>query len=192
MLGYVGYFFFVQINRISDSSCKKSSLRSSMSQVEAELQLPLVRNSQSQGSAALRHIANCPGNVRWRRLRTDGRLLDTLTEPSSLWTMSPLSSPCRMETAPGFSPWGLVMPHCGTSCLVLNFPITSFSQHISTPFCPSRALQRMMSRCMVQDQQAQQALSSNKTDSWWSSGEQSWMRMALLRTCYYADKSDFT
>ena len=101
-----------------------------MSQMEAELKLPLVQNSQSRGSAALRHIANCPSNVRWRRVRTDGRLLDTLTEPSSLWSMSPLSSPCRMETAPGFPPWKLVIPHCGTPCLVFNFPINNFSQHL--------------------------------------------------------------
>ena len=51
-------------------------------------------------------------------------------EPSSLWSMSPLSSPCRMETAPGFSPWKLVIPHCGTPCLVFNFPINNFSQHL--------------------------------------------------------------
>ena len=107
-----------------------SSAGISMSQMEAELKLPLVQNSQSRGSAALRHIANCPSNVRWRRVRTDGRLLDTLTEPSSLWSMSPLSSPCRMETAPGFSPWKLVIPHCGTPCLVFNFPINNFSQHL--------------------------------------------------------------
>ena len=89
----------MQINRISDSSCKKTSLRISMSQVEAELKLPLVQNSQSRGSAALRQIANCPSNVRWRRVRTDGRLLDTLTEPSSLWSMSPLSlSGTRVDT----------------------------------------------------------------------------------------------
>ena len=56
---------------------------------------------------------------------TVARLLDT-----SLWSMSPLSSPCRMETAPGFSPWKLVIPHCGTPCLVFNFPINNFSQHL--------------------------------------------------------------
>ena len=44
--------------------------------------------------------------------------------------MSPLSSPYGMETAPGFSPWGLAMGHCGTSCLVLNFPINSFNQRL--------------------------------------------------------------
>ena len=101
-----------------------------MSQMEAELKLPLVQNWQSRGSAALRQIANCPSNVRWRRVRTDGRLLDTLTEPGSLWSMSPLSSPCRMETVPGFSPWKLVIPHCGTPCLAFNFPINNFSQHL--------------------------------------------------------------
>ena len=31
------------------------------------------------------------------------------------------------EAAPGFSPWGLAMPHCGTSCLVLNFPINKLN-----------------------------------------------------------------
>ena len=51
-------------------------------------------------------------------------------EPSSLWSMSPLSSLCRMETVPGFSPWKLVIPHCGTPCLVFNFPINNFSQHL--------------------------------------------------------------
>ena len=101
-----------------------------MSQMEAELKLPLVQNWQSRGSAALRQIANCPSNVRWRRVRTDGRLLDTLTEPGSLWSMSSLSSPCRMETVPGFSPWKLVIPHCGTPCLAFNFPINNCSQHL--------------------------------------------------------------
>ena len=61
---------------------------------------------------------------------TVARLLDTLTEPSSLWSMSPLSSPCRMETALGFSPWKLIIPHCGKPCLVFNFPINNFSQHL--------------------------------------------------------------
>ena len=56
----------LQITRISDSSCKKTSLRISMSQVEAELKLPRVQNSQSRVYAVLRHIANCPSNVRWQ------------------------------------------------------------------------------------------------------------------------------
>ena len=96
---------------------------SQVEDVEAALRLPHVRCSQSRGSAALAHIANCPSNVRWRRLQTDGRLLDTLTEHSSLWSMSSLSSPFRTETACGFSPWGLVRPHCEMSCLALSSPI---------------------------------------------------------------------
>ena len=61
---------------------------------------------------------------------TVARILDTLTEPGSLWSMSPLSSPCRMGTAPGFLPWKLVIPHCGKPCLAVNFPINNFSQHL--------------------------------------------------------------
>ena len=123
----------LEIDLVSDSSCKKACLHIAMSQVEdveAELRLPHVRYSQSRGNVEFTHVANFPSNVRWRRLQTDGRLLDTLTEHSSVWSMSPLSSPCRMETGPGFSPWGLAMPHCGTSCLVLNFPINSFNKHL--------------------------------------------------------------
>ena len=56
----------LQITRISDSSCKKTSLQIPMSQMEAELQLPLVQNSQSRVVASLTHIANCPSNVRWQ------------------------------------------------------------------------------------------------------------------------------
>ena len=115
-----------------------------MSQMEAELKLPLVQNWQSRGSAALRQIANCPSNVRWRRVRTDGRLLDTLTEPGSLWSMSPLSSPCRMETVPGFSPWKLVTALWNA---MLSIQLSN-QQLFSTPFCPSKELQRMMSRCI--------------------------------------------
>ena len=116
---------------VAQKACLQTSSMSQVQDVEEELRLPHVRHSQSGGSAALTHIANCPSRVRWRRLQTVGRLLDTLTEHSSLWSMSPLSSPCRMETASGFSAWwGSVMPHCGTSCLVLNFPINSFNQHL--------------------------------------------------------------
>ena len=70
-------------------------------------------------------IAKCSSNVHFLIH------LYTLTErSSSVWSMSPLSSPSRMETAPGFSPCRLAMPHCGRSCLVLNFPINSFDQHL--------------------------------------------------------------
>ena len=49
---------------ISHDNCKKTScLRISMSQMEAELKLPLVQNSQSRGYAALTHAANCASNV---------------------------------------------------------------------------------------------------------------------------------
>ena len=108
------YLHIDMIDLIPDDSCKKACLRIAMSQVEdveAELRLPHVRYSQSQGYAALTHIAHCPSNVHFLIH------LDTVTEHSSVWSMSPLSSPCRMETAPGFSPWGLAMPHCGMACL---------------------------------------------------------------------------
>ena len=40
-----------------------------MEDVEAELRLPHIQNSQSRGFAALTCIANCPSDsVRWRRL----------------------------------------------------------------------------------------------------------------------------
>ena len=56
---------------------KKACLQtSSMSQLEAELRLPHMQNSQSRGYAALTHIANCPSNVRWRRLQTVRRFGD--------------------------------------------------------------------------------------------------------------------
>ena len=44
-----------------------------MSQMEAELKFPHVQNSQSRVVASLTHIANCPSNVRWRRLQTVAR-----------------------------------------------------------------------------------------------------------------------
>ena len=108
---------------------------------------------------------------------TVARLLDTLTEPSSLWSMSPLSSPCRMETAPGFSPWKLVIPHCGTPCLVFNFPINNFSQHLfhSGPWCPYLFCLRR---------------SADPTKQFTTLPFSPWMRMTLLRTCY-ADWSHF-
>ena len=131
-----------------------------MEDVEAELRLPHIQNSQSRGFAALRRIANCPSNsVRWRRLQTDGRLLDTLTEHSSVWSMSPLSSVCRMETAPGFSPWGLVMPHCGTSYIALNSPINKLNQRPSARAGRCRA---MTSRCTFWDGQVLPALFVSK------------------------------
>ena len=121
-------------------------------------------------------IAKCSSNVHFLIH------LYTLTErSSSVWSMSPLSSPSRMETAPGFSPCRLAMPHCGRSCLVITQ--LSNQQLWSTPFCLSRALQRKMSRCTVPDRQVQPALDSRKADSWRSS-ERKWMTMTLLRTCY--------
>ena len=70
----------LQIDLVPDSSCAKTCLGISQSQVEdveAELRLPHVRYSQSRGFAALRHIANCPSNsVRWRRLQMVRRFGD--------------------------------------------------------------------------------------------------------------------
>ena len=46
-----------------------------------------------------------------------------------------LSSPrCRIETAPGFSLWGVVMLHCGRSCLAaLISSINKLNQHLFAP-----------------------------------------------------------
>ena len=52
----------------------------------------------------------------------------SLPTPFAKWLL--LSSLCRMETAPGFSPWKLLIPHCGKPCLAFNFPINNFSQHL--------------------------------------------------------------
>ena len=65
----------------------------------------------------------------------------SLPTPFATWLL--LSSPCRMETAPGFSPWGSVMPQCGMWCLALNSPINKLNQHLFVragrcrEWCPS-------------------------------------------------------
>ena len=61
-----------------------------------------------------------------------------------------MSSPCRMETASGFSPLGLVMPHCGMSCLALSSPIKKLNQHL---FARAGRCRGMTSRCTVPDRQ---------------------------------------
>ena len=64
---------------------------------------------------------------------------DVCSRLRSLWSMSP----CRMKTAPGLSPWGSVMPQCGTWCLALNSPINKLNQHLFVragrcrEWCPS-------------------------------------------------------
>ena len=58
---------------------------------------------------------------------TEHSSLPSLPTPFAKWLL--LSSLCRMETAPGFSPWKLIIPHCGMPCIVFNFPINNFSQH---------------------------------------------------------------
>ena len=58
-----------------------------MSQMEAELKLPHVQNSQSRVVASLMHIANCPSNVRWRRLQTARRFGDNMIQDDQCdWT----------------------------------------------------------------------------------------------------------
>ena len=72
------------VDLIPDGSCKATCLQvSSMSQVQAELRLPHIQTSQSRGSAALRHTANCPSNVRCRRLQKIGRRCRTMNIPRS-------------------------------------------------------------------------------------------------------------
>ena len=67
----------------------------------------------------------------------------------------------------GNSSWIFTMESSHTALWNAMLSIQLSNQQLfSTPCCPSRALQRMMSRCMVQDRLAQQALGSNKTDSW--------------------------
>ena len=92
---------------------------------------------------------------------TEHSSLPSLPTPFAKWLLlSPLR---RAETAPGFSPWGLVMPHCGTSCLVLNFPINSFNQHrfAQAGRCRERchAARSQIGRCS-------QLLTQEKQDSW--------------------------
>ena len=109
---------------------------------------------------------------------TEHSSLPSLPTPFAKWLL--LSSPCRMEIGPGFSPRGLAMPHCGTACLVLNFPINSFNQHL---FARAGRCRAMTSRCTFWDRQVQPGLDSRETDSWRSSVH-TWMRMTLVRTCY--------
>ena len=53
---------------------------------------------------------------------------------------------CRMETGPGFSPQGPVMPHCGRSYIALNSPINKLNQRPSARAGRCRA---MTSRCTL-------------------------------------------
>ena len=101
---------------------------------------------------------------------------DVCSRLRSLWSMSP----CRMKTAPGFSPWGSVMPKCSTWCLALNSPINKLNQHLFVragrcrEWCPSGRSE--IGRCS-------QLLLFQKTDSWRSS-KHKWMRVTLVRTCF--------
>ena len=125
----------MQIDLISDSS-KKTSLQIS-------LKLPRVQNRKVELLHHLRTLPTVPamsvGEVCRRRADlviirfnminvTEHSSLPSLPTPFAKWLL--LSSPCRMGTAPGFSPWKLVIPHCGKPCLAFNFPINNFSQHL--------------------------------------------------------------
>ena len=94
---------------------KSLALHIAMRQVEAELRLPHIQKSKSGGYAAPTHIANCPSNVGWRRLQTVGRFLYTLTEHSSLWSMSLLSSTVRRSGQAVHN--SSIIPHVGDSFL---------------------------------------------------------------------------
>ena len=59
---------------------------------------------------------------------TEHSSLPSLPNPFAKWLLS--SPRCRMETAPGFSLWGVVMLHCGRSCLALISSINKFNQHL--------------------------------------------------------------
>ena len=60
---------------------------------------------------------------------TEHSSLPSLPIPFSKWLLS--SPRCRMETAPGFSLWGVVMLHCGWSCLAaLISSINKLNQHL--------------------------------------------------------------
>ena len=100
---------------------------------------------------------------------------DVCSRLRSLWSMSP----CRMKTAPGFSPWGSVMPQCGTWCLALNSPINKLNQHLSTRagLCRERchAARSQIGKCsqlLTQEKQTLDEVYSGHT----------WMRMTLVRT----------
>ena len=146
---------------------------SQVEDVEAALRLPHVRCSQSRGSAALAHIANCPSNVRWRRLQTDGRLFDTLTEHSSLWSMSSLSSPCRTETA-----WIFTM---GTSQAAL-WNVMLSTQQSNQKVMLQGVAERWRDDAHSEMGRCCQLLLFQRTDSLRSS-EHKWVRMTLVRTC---------
>ena len=128
------------IDLIPDDSCKIA-----MSQVEDVEETWDFRTFGIHKVEAMRHLRTLPtvpamshGDVCrpsadlriWLNVInvTEHSSLPSLPTPFAKWLL--LSSPCRMEIAPGFSPWGLAMGHCGTSCLVLNFPINSFNQHL--------------------------------------------------------------
>ena len=105
--------------------------------------------------------------------------VDAELTPLAKWLL--LSSPRRMETAPGFSPWGSVMPQCGTWCLALNSPINKLNQHLSTRagLCRERchAARSQIGKCsqlLTQEKQTLDEVYSGHT----------WMRMTLVRTCY--------
>ena len=130
------YVLVMQIDLISDSSCKKTSLQIS-------LKLPRVQNRKVELLHHLRTLPTVPAMsvgdvcrrpadlviIRFNMINvTEHSSLPSLPTPFAKWLL--LSSPCRMGTAPGFSPWKLVIPHCGTPCLAFNFPINNFSQHL--------------------------------------------------------------
>ena len=86
--------------------------------------------------AKKRHLQQCA--------LTDARLLDTLTGPSSLWSMSPLPSPFQ----DGNSSWIFTMGIRHTALWNAMLSIQNSNELLSsTPFCPSQELQGMMSRC---------------------------------------------
>ena len=126
----------MQINRISDSSCKKSCLRIAMSQMEAELKFPHVQNSQSRVVASLTHIANCPSNVRWRRLQTVARQLVHDLHVSSVFEGPPVR-PSSLQLF-HYPPWRSTRtPKPGKARL----PKIKSSEH---PFhCQKRQLHRL-------------------------------------------------
>ena len=112
---------------VPDRQVQPALLGISMSQLEADLRL-----SKIQKVEVLRHLETLPtvpamshGDIGrpsadlviWLNVinATEHSSLPSLPTPFAKWLL--LSSQCRMEIAPGFSPWGLAMPHCGTSCL---------------------------------------------------------------------------
>ena len=109
---------------------------------------------------------------------TEHSSLPSLPTAFAKWLLS--SPRCRMETAPGFSFWGVVMLHCGRSCLALISSINKLNQHLFAPagWCREwcHAARSQIGRCC-------QFLLFQKPDSWPRSGH-TWMRMMLVHTCY--------